>query len=252
MTPRPSARILGFVLSDDLIRSVLADISMPLLTEGRLIATLVFGGAVAAVVFVLFGSVHFPGAQRPSAAGVQAALAVALLLGLVYGIGGLWMHRNWRRTRLLPKPEKDAAAGALHRFVALHRLLVAMLLLILGLTAIWQTAHVTIVLGMVTLVAWGAELAFGALKLPGMLALTSGRPTRWGQAIKVLDRILLIGIGFLGLMAILPPIVNAAPGRFFVVLSQILSMLVTPWVIPMLVVARIHANYAKGIPLVGS
>ena len=233
-------RVMGQELPADLARAIQADVSLPLLGEGPLVAGPVFGAALAVVGFVFFGAVFFPDMQRPSPAGLRVVLLCALVVGLWAALAGWRVSRGWRRAAIFLETEPAAAQKLLHRTVARGRLLVAMLLLALGLSAPWHAGHATPGLGLASLLAWGAALTLGALKLPTQLGFMAGQRSKAAGAAAWLDRWLFVGIGLLGVIVSLPPVAQAAPGRFFILLTQVLNLMVTPWVIPLLAVAHLH------------
>lgn len=237
----PSLRIFGHNLPAELVAAVARDTHAPLLDEGWFVAGVVWGGAAAAVTFVLFGSVFFAGMPHSNPTAVRAVLTVALLLGAVAGLGGLRGH-GWLRRSRQEAPEEALALR--HRAVAMQRRLVAGLLLLFGAAGLWHAwffAPLTCLLGLLT---FGLTLCLGFSALPTMLALLAGQSRRATRAARTLDRLLLLGIGLLSALILLPPIANAQPGVFFLILAQVLSLLGLPWVAAMLASARIHRSYA--------
>lgn len=232
-SPPTSLRIFGHALPADLVAAVARDTQVPLLDEGWFVAGVVWGGAVAALTFVLFGAPFFSGMPHGDPAAVRTVLWSALLVGAVAGLGGLAVSRRLRR----PMPQRQRA-------VAWHRRLVAALLLLMGLSGLWHAwffAPSTRVLGLLTFVL---ALGLGLRALPSLLAFATGHNRRLARAARGLDRLLLLGIGLLGALIALPPIANAEPGAFFLALTQLLGLLALPWVAPMLAAARIHRLYA--------
>ncbi len=236
-----SLRIFGHSLPAELVEAVARDTRAPLLDEGWFVAVVVWGGSVAVVAFVLFGSVFFSGMPHSNPAAVGAVLMAALLLGAVAGVGGLLVHRQLRRSR---QQAPAAALASRHRAVAVQRLLVAGLLLLFGAAGLWHAWFFAPLTGVLGLLTFGLTLGLGFSALPTMLALLAGQSRRVTHAARTLDRLLLLGIGLLSALVILPPIANAQPGVFFLVLTQILSLLGLPWVAAMLATARIHRAHA--------
>lgn len=236
-----SLRIFGHTLPADLVAAVADDMQTPLLNEGWFVASVVWGGAAAALTFVLFGAPFFAGMPHSDPAAVRTVLWIALLVGAAAGLGGLAVHRQLRRSQ---GQAPAAALATRHRAVAGQRLLVAGLLLLFGAAGLWHAwffAPSTRVLGLLTFVL---ALGLGLRALPALLAFAAGQNRRLTRAARALDRLLLLGIGLLGALIALPPIANAEPGAFFLALTQLLGLLALPWVAPMLAAARIHRLYA--------
>lgn len=242
MSPPSSQRIFGHSLPADLVDAVVRNTHVPLLGEGWFVAGVVWGGSLAAVTFVLFGSVFFPDMPHSDPAAVGTVLRVSLFIGLVGGLAGLVVLRRLRRgqeqTPRGPSPE-------LYRAVALHRRLAAGLMILLGLSGLWHAwlfSPMTRVLGSLVFVM---ALSLGFVALPAALALIVGRSQRVARTARVLDRILLLAIGLTGVLITAPPVARAEPGAFFLLLTQVLGLLALPWVAPLLAVARIHSRAAR-------
>jgi hypothetical protein len=237
-----SQRIFGHSLPADLTDAVGRNTHVPLLGEGWFVAVFVWGGSVAAITFVLFGSVFFAGMPHADPAAVGRALTASLFVGLISGLAGLVVDRRLRRSR---QPAPAGSPAELHRAVALHRRLAAGLLALLGLAGLWHAwlfSPATAALGSLAFVM---ALSLGFVALPSLLALLTGQPQRFGRAARALDRLLLLGIGLTGLLIAVPPVARAEPGAFFLLLTQALGLLVLPWVAPLLAAARIHSRMAS-------
>lgn len=221
----------------DLKRAVAKDAFVPLLSEGWFAAGVVTALALGIVTFVFFGVVFFPGQPHAAPTLVRAVLVVASLIGTAGGLAGLRIHA-WYQAAM-------RATGAqrrrlLHLAVAGHRLLVAALFLIFGLSALWVAWFVSPLAGVVAVVVFALELVAGTINVPNFLSLLCGRSVRFTQAARRLDRGLRVAIGLLALLVALPPLLNARPGAVFLVLTQLLSALALLWLPTMLAVARIH------------
>lgn len=221
----------------DLKRAVAKDAFVPLLSEGWFAAGVITALALGIVTFVFFGVVFFWGQPHAAPTLVRAVLVVAGLIGTAGGLAGLRIHA-WYQAAM-------RATGAqrrrlLHLAVAGHRLLVAALFLIFGLSALWVAWFVSPLAGVVAVVVFALELVAGTLNVPNFLSLLCGRSVRFTQAARRLDRGLRVAIGLLALLVALPPLLNARPGAVFLVLTQLLSALALLWVPTMLAVARIH------------
>lgn len=221
----------------DLKRAVAKDAFVPLLSEGWFAAGVITALALGIVTFVFFGVVFFPGQPHAAPTLVRAVLVVASLIGTAGGLAGLRIHA-WYQAAM-------RATGAqrrrlLHLAVAGHRLLVAALFLIFGLSALWVAWFVSPLAGVVAVVVFALELVAGTINVPNFLSLLCGRSVRFTQAARRLDRGLRVAIGLLALLVALPPLLNARPGAVFLVLTQLLSALALLWVPTMLAVARIH------------
>lgn len=236
--PHPSSqRIFGHALPADLTEAVARNTFVPLLGEGWFVAGVVWGGSLAAVVFVFFGSVFFSVMAHANPAAARLTLWLSLFIGLIGGVAGLVVYRRLRRYRSPGGTEAD-----LHRAVALHRRLVAGLLTLLGLAGLWHAwlfSSLTLLLGSLSFIM---ASALGFVALPSMLALIVGRSPRHARAARALERILMLGIGLTGLLVAAPPIAQAEPGAFYLLLSQALGLIGLPWVAPMLAAARIHSR----------
>ena len=241
--PHPSSqRIFGHSLPADLTEAVARNTHVPLLGEGWFVAGVVWGGSLAAVIFVFFGSVFFSGMAHANPAAARLTLWLSLFIGLIGGLAGLVVYRRLRRYRSPGGTEAD-----LHRAVALHRRLVAGLLTLLGLAGLWHAwlwhawlfSPLTLLLGSLSFIM---ALGLGFVALPSMLALIVGRSPRHARAARALERILMLGIGLTGLLVAAPPIARAEPGAFYLLLSQVLGLITLPWVAPMLAAARIHSR----------
>lgn len=221
----------------DLKRAVAKDAFVPLLSEGWFAAGVITALALGIVTFVFFGVVFFWGQPHAAPTLVRAVLVVASLIGTAGGLAGLRIHA-WYQAAM-------RATGAqrrrlLHLAVAGHRLLVAALFLIFGLSALWVAWFVSPLAGVVAVVVFALELVAGTLNVPNFLSLLCGRSVRFTQAARRLDRGLRVAIGLLALLVALPPLLNARPGAVFLVLTQLLSALALLWLPTMLAVARIH------------
>ena len=221
----------------DLKRAVAKDAFVPLLSEGWFAAGVITALALGIVTFVFFGVVFFPGQPHAAPTLVRAVLVVASLIGTAGGLAGLRIHA-WYQAAM-------RATGAqrrrlLHLAVAGHRLLVAALFLIFGLSALWVAWFVSPLAGVVAVVVFALELVAGTINVPNFLSLLCGRSVRFTQAARRLDRGLRVAIGLLALLVALPPLLNARPGAVFLVLTQLLSALALLWLPTMLAVARIH------------
>lgn len=221
----------------DLKRAVAKDAFVPLLSEGWFAAGVITALALGIVTFVFFGVVFFWGQPHAAPTLVRAVLVVAGLIGTAGGLAGLRIHA-WYQAAM-------RATGAqrrrlLHLAVAGHRLLVAALFLIFGLSALWVAWFVSPLAGVVAVVVFALELVAGTLNVPNFLSLLCGRSVRFTQAARRLDRGLRVAIGLLALLVALPPLLNARPGAVFLVLTQLLSALALLWLPTMLAVARIH------------
>lgn len=221
----------------DLKRAVAKDAFVPLLSEGWFAAGVITALALGIVTFVFFGVVFFWGQPHAAPTLVRAVLVVAGLIGTAGGLAGLRIHA-WYQAAM-------RATGAqrrrlLHLAVAGHRLLVAALFLIFGLSALWVAWFVSPLAGVVAVVVFALELVAGTINVPNFLSLLCGRSVRFTQAARRLDRGLRVAIGLLALLVALPPLLNARPGAVFLVLTQLLSALALLWVPTMLAVARIH------------
>ena len=221
----------------DLKRAVAKDAFVPLLSEGWFAAGVITALALGIVTFVFFGVVFFPGQPHAAPTLVRAVLVVAGLIGTAGGLAGLRIHA-WYQAAM-------RATGAqrrrlLHLAVAGHRLLVAALFLIFGLSALWVAWFVSPLAGVVAVVVFALELVAGTINVPNFLSLLCGRSVRFTQAARRLDRGLRVAIGLLALLVALPPLLNARPGAVFLVLTQLLSALALLWLPTMLAVARIH------------
>ncbi len=239
MPPSSSQRVFGHSLPADLTEAVARNTHVPLLGEGWFVAVFVWGGSVAAVTFVFFGSVFFSGMPHANPAAVGMALMASLLVGLLSGLAGLVVDRRLRRSRMPGGP-----ASELHRAVALQRRLAAGLLMLLGLAGLWHAwlfSPATRILGSLS---FAMALSLGFVALPSLLALTTGQSRRFGRAARTLDRLLLLGIGLVGALIAVPPVARAEPGAFFLLLTQALGLLVLPWVASLLAAARIHSRIA--------
>lgn len=232
-THNPPFRIFGHSLPASLVDAVGRNTHVPLLEEGWFVASVVWGGAMAALTFLLFGTVFLPGAAHSDPTAARAVLSVALLVGVASGLAGLAVWR-WLRG---PTPQR-------RRAVVWHRRMVAALLLLLGLSGLWHAWLFAPLTGLLGLLIFAAALGLGFLILPAQLARLSGQSTKFQRVARRLDRVLLLGIALLGILVVLPPVVNAQPGVFFLVLTQALSLLALPWVAAMLAEARIHARFA--------
>lgn len=241
-SPVTPLRIFGHALPADLTNAVARNTHVPLLGEGWFVAGVVWGGTVAALTFVLFGSAFFTGAPHSDPAAARMVLGAALLLGLISGLAGLGVYRTYRRSqqRTPAGPSPD-----LHRAVALHRRMVAGLLLLLGLSGLWHAwlfAPLTRALGVL---AFGLALGLGFLALPSALALFTGQSKAFTRAARRIDRMLWLGIGLVAALIAVPPIATAQSGAFFLGLTQALSLLALPWVAAMLAAGRIHSLHAQ-------
>ncbi|MFZ2488798.1 MAG: hypothetical protein WAZ19_11805 [Anaerolineae bacterium] len=221
----------------DLKRAVAKDAFVPLLSEGWFAAGVVTALALGIVTFVFFGVVFFSGQPHAAPTLVRAVLVVAGLIGTAGGLAGLRIHA-WYQAAM-------RATGAqrrrlLHLAVAGHRLLVAALFLIFGLSALWVAWFVSPLAGVVAVVVFALELVAGTINVPNFLSLLCGRSVRFTQAARRLDQGLRVAIGLLALLVALPPLLNARPGAVFLVLTQLLSALALLWLPTMLAVARIH------------
>lgn len=237
MPPSSSQRVFGHALPADLTEAVARQTTVPLLGEGRFVAGVVWGGSLAAVIFVFFGSVFFSGMPHANPAAARLTLWLSLFIGLIGGVAGLVVYRRLRRYRSPGGTEAD-----LHRAVALHRRLVAGLLALLGLAGLWHAwlfSPLTLLLGSLSFIM---ALGLGFVALPSMLAYTTGQSQRHARAARALERLLLLGIGLTGLLVAAPPIARAEPGAFFLLLSQVLGLIALPWVGSMLAAARIHSR----------
>lgn len=243
-TSDPQQPVFGHRLPQSLIQAVVAGVHIPLLSEGWFVASVVWGGSVAAVSFVLFGSVFFAGMPQASPSATRVVLACSLAMGLANGLAGLRVYGAYRRS------QQQTPAGpspALHRAVALHRRLAAGLLALLGLAGLWHAwlfSPATRALGSLAFVM---ALSLGFVALPAALALLTGQSRRLGRAARTLDRVLLLGIGLAGVLIVAPPVARAEPGAFFLLLTQALGLLALPWVAPLLAVARVHSRYAQDL-----
>jgi len=232
-----SQRIFGHSLPADLTEAVARNTFVPLLGEGWFVAGVVWGGSLAVVIFVFFGSVFFSGMAHANPAAARLTLWLSLFIGLIGGVAGLVVYRRLRRYRSPGGAEVD-----LHRAVALHRRLVAGLLALLGLAGLWHAwlfSPLTLLLGSLSFIM---ALGLGFVALPSMLALIVGRSQRHARAAQMLERLLMLGIGLTGLLVAAPPIARAEPGAFFLLLSQVMGLIALPWVGPMLAAARIHSR----------
>ncbi|QLQ06639.1 MAG: hypothetical protein HZY76_11715 [Anaerolineae bacterium] len=170
-----SLRIFGHTLPADLVAAVADDMQTPLLNEGWFVASVVWGGAAAALTFVLFGAPFFAGMPHSDPAAVRTVLWIALLVGAAAGLGGLAVHRQLRRSQ---GQAPAAALATRHRAVAGQRLLVAGLLLLFGAAGLWHAwffAPSTRVLGLLTFVL---ALGLGLRALPALLAFAAGQNRR--------------------------------------------------------------------------
>lgn len=236
--PLPSSqRIFGHSLPDGLVKAIASDVHIPLLSESWFVASIVWGGTVAVLCFVLFGSAFLPGVRHANPDAVRAVLAASLLAGLASGLAGLAVFLKQRRG---VQQDPRGRSPELHRAVALHRVLVAGLLLLFGLAAIWQAAMLSAWIAGLSILAFLLELALGFVALPRMLALLGGQSKTFNRTARTLDRILLLSIGLVSIVVALPAVARSQPGAFFLVLTQALSLLAVPWVAPMLAWARIH------------
>jgi hypothetical protein len=191
--------------------------------------------------FVLFGSVFLPGARHASPIAVRLVLAGSLLVGLASGLAGLIVFLKHRRGM---QQGPHVRSPELHRAVALHRILVAALLLLFGLAAIWQATMLSAWTAGLSILAFVLELALGLVALPRMLALLAGQSRTFTATARSLDRILLLSIGLVSVVVALPAVTRSQPGAFFLVLTQALSLLTLPWVAAMLAAARLHSLHA--------
>lgn len=85
-SPPTTLRIFGHTLPADLVAAVADDMQTPLLNEGWFVAGVVWGGAVAALTFVLFGVPFFAGMPHSDPAAVRTVLWGALLVGAAAGL----------------------------------------------------------------------------------------------------------------------------------------------------------------------
>jgi hypothetical protein len=234
-------RVFGHYLPADLTEAVARDTRVPLLGENWFVAGVVWGVTIAVLTFVLFGSVFFAGAPQSDPAAARVVLIVSVLVGLISGFAGLGVHRRLRSNQ---QHTPRNLSPELHRAVALHRLMAAGLLLLLGLSGLWHAwlfAPLTRALGVL---AFGSALGLGFLALPAALALFTGQSRGFTHAARMLDRALLLGIGLVAALIAVPPVANAQPGAVFLGLTQALSLLALPWVAAMMAAARIHSLYA--------
>lgn len=241
MPPSSFQRVFGHSLPADLTEAVARNTHVPLLGEGWFVAVFVWGGSVAAVTFVFFGSVFFSGMPHANPAAVGMALTASLLVGLISGLAGLVVDRRLRRSR---QPAPGGSPAALHRAVALHRRLAAGLLMLLGLAGLWHAWLFSPVSRALGSLAFVMALSLGFVALPSLLALLTGQSQRFGRAARTLDRLLLLGIGLVGALIAVPPVARAEPGAFFLLLTQALGLLALPWVASLLAAARIHSRIA--------
>lgn len=243
-TSDPQRSVFGHRLPQSLTKAVVADVHIPLLSEGWFVAGVVWGGSVAAVSFVLFGSVFFAGMPQASPAATRVVLAASLAIGLASGLAGLHVNRTYHRSRLHtplgPSPD-------LHRAVALHRRLAAGLLALLGLAGLWHAWLFSPATRALGALAFAMAVSLGFVALPAALALLTGQSRRLGRAARTLDRVLLLGIGLTGVLIVAPPVARAEPGAFFLLLTQALGLLALPWVAPLLAVAQVHSRHAQDL-----
>ena len=240
-TTSASRRIFGHNLPADLIDAILQVTHIPLLSEGWFVAGIVWGFSVTAVTFVFFGSVFFSGMAHANPAAVRTTLNISILIGLIYGVAGLAVNRLYNLSR---KKSPRGPSPELHRAVAWHRLISADLLLLLGLAGLWHAwlfSPLTRALGVLT---FTLAVALGIIALPAALMLITGK---FKRVLRILDRILLLGIGLTSALISIPAVVRAEPGAFFLLISQVLVLLALPWVAPMLAVARIHFRHARAL-----
>jgi len=237
--PSPSPRVFCHSLPANLTDAVVRNTHAPLLDEGWFVASFVWGSSVAAVTFVFFGSVFFTGMPHHDPAAIRLVLVVSLFIGLISSIAGLNVNRRLRRHR---QQKQSSPSPELHRAVAFHRRLAAALLVLLGIAGLWHAwlfSPLTRILG---ILAFVMALSLGLITLPTMLRLLTGQSQSFARAALTLERILLLGIGLLGVLIVAPPVARAEPGAFFLFLTQALSLLVLPWVAPLLAVAQIHSR----------
>lgn len=233
--------IWGHSLPDDLIEAIASDMHIPLLSESWFVASIVWGGSVAVLCFVLFASPFLPGARHANPDAVRLVLAGSLLAGLASGLAGLVVFLKHRRG---VQQGRHARSPDLQRAVALHKILVAGLLLLLGLAAVWQATMFSAWAAVLSILAFVLELTLGFVALPRLLALLGGQSRTFTATVRSLDRILLLGIGLVSVVIALPAVARSQPGAFFLVLTQVLSLLAAPWVAPMLASARINLRNA--------
>lgn len=163
----------------DLKRAVAKDAFVPLLSEGWFAAGVITALALGIVTFVFFGVVFFWGQPHAAPTLVPARCwSWQASIGTAGGLAGLRIHA-WYQAAM-------RATGAqrrrlLHLAVAGHRLLVAALFLIFGLSALWVAWFVSPLAGVVAVVVFALELVAGTLNVPNFLSLLCGRSVRFTQ-----------------------------------------------------------------------
>ena len=132
----------------------------------------------------------------------------------------------------------------MHGVVAVQRRVVAGLLLFFGVAAVWQAFAQAAWLGLLSLVLVAAQLGVGWRLQPRFLNVIAGRAAKTVAALRMVDALAAFGIGLVGVLAGLPVVMNAAPGSFFLLLTQVLSAVAVPWVPAMWAVAGMHGRAA--------
>ena len=211
---------------------------VPLLGEGWIVAGLVFALVVGVVVFVFFGVVFFPGQPHADPGKVNAVLKIAALSALAAGLAGLRVHVWYRAAKRATAD--DERRRLFHLAVAGHRLAVAGLFLIFGLSALWIAWFVSPLAGVLAVTAFILALAVGVINAPNFLGLLVGRSARFTRTAGRLDRILRVALGFVVLLGVLRPLANLNTNAVFLVLTQILSALSLSWLPTMVAAARIN------------
>ena len=227
--------------------AIAEDVSLPLWSEGWFVAGIVFGVSLGAVFYVLIGSVYFSGSSQPNPTNTFTVFVIALLLAAALCGIGLLCHARYAAAMHNSNPAERRAN--LHGLVATQRLIVVCLLLFFGAAAIWQAFAQATGLGVLSLALVVGQLIIGQRLLPRFLNVLAGRAARTNAALRGVDVLAAFGIGALGVVAGAPVVMNAMPGSFFLLITQVLSALAIPWVPVMLTVAGIHRRASHSISL---
>lgn len=242
----PQTHILGHQLPDHLAQAVLQNVHVPLLSEGRL-PVIIWAGSMATITFVLFGSPFFDESERYTSI-IHFILAVSCVAAGSHGLIGLLVYRKATADRL----------AETHRAVAWHRFLVATLLATFGLAALWHSWLFSPAAAILGTAAFVMQIMLGIVALPVMLAILSGQSK--GQSANMPGCLLVMTAAVtIALIEVTVPgqewqrhayfipiilVERTMSTAFLLTVTQLLSLLTLPWLVPIMATSRLHAQHA--------
>ena len=222
--------------------AVARDMTIALVNEGMLLATVMVAAVWMALWGVLIGCVFYPDMPGADPAALKRTLIVGGALAGGWACVGGWMNYSYRRSSSLPPPQAQALR---HRVLGWYRLHAAMLMATFAAGAVIHGLASSSPWARPSLGLLGAELVVGWAALPWMLRFMSGEMKTAVRAAGWLEGLFALLLGVAAGGGFMPLLRGFEPQEVMLATHQVLAALTVPWLLAMLASAAVHFQAAR-------